>query len=304
MFDVFCAFVILKIVYHKYKDFAISFLAAAAFFALPTIILNGSYWGQADNVYTAFLLCCVYFILTDEPIWSVIAWGAAFSFKLQAIFLLPFLLFCILIKKMKWWHLFISALTFLVIMAPAVVAGRSFLEIFNPYLSQSLGSTAWIYNGPSLYGLFASKLPPNSPDLIVLPVVGLIMLAWAVFSAHNYEQDDDDYILGTALASVVITPFLLPHMHERYFFPADSLSLAFAFYVPQLFFLPIFFQISSYLVYRNYLYYDFERRYDHARLYWAAVLNLMSIITILAWQFYFKLKRKPNSEPIAPVTSQ
>jgi Gpi18-like mannosyltransferase len=297
LFDVFGAFVIFKIVFHKYKDFALSLLAGSIFFTLPTIILNSSYWGQADNIYTVFLLCCVYFVLKDRPVWAAVSWGAAFSFKLQAIFLLPFLLFCILIKKLKWWHLALSALTFLVIMAPAVIVGRPFIEIFNPYLSQSAGSPLWIYNSPSLYALFLSRLPENSPDFIVLPAVGLIILAWVIISVRNFSEGDDDYILGMALGSVVITAFLLPHMHERYFFPADALSLVFAFYVPNLFVLPIFFQISSYMVYRNYLYYDFERTYDLIRIFWAAFINLISILIFLGWQFYYHriLKAKSGS---------
>ncbi len=190
-FDIFSAFITYKIVSHKYKDFALSLLAGALYFALPTIILNSSYWGQADNIYTAFLLCCVYFILTDQPVWAAVSWGAAFTFKLQAIFLLPFLLFCILIKKLKWWHLAFSALTFLIIMAPAVIAGKPFLNIFTPYLWQTTNSISWTSNAPSLYGLFLSTLPPNSPDRIILLAVGLILLAWTVFSARNYKQRDD-----------------------------------------------------------------------------------------------------------------
>jgi Gpi18-like mannosyltransferase len=181
--------------------------------------------------------------------------------------------------------------------------GRPFLEILNPYFGQAIKSPLWVYNGPSVYALFLSSLPVNSPDIIVLPIVGLIILAWVIFSAHNYEQGDDDYILGISLISVVLTAYLLPHMHERYFFPADAFSLAFAFYVPNLFVLPIFFQISSYMVYRNYLYYDFERILDEIRIFWAAFINLISVIVLLGWQFYYhqKLKAKPNAPaPIKP----
>lgn len=297
LFDVLGSFVIYRIVFHKYKDIALSLLAGSIFFTLPTIILNSSYWGQADNIYTVFLLWCVYFVLKDRPVWAAISWGAAFSFKLQAVFLLPFLLFCVLIRKLKWWHFAFSALTFLVIMAPAVIAGRPLLEVLNPYLVQSSSSATWVWNSPSLYALFLPWLPENSPDFIVLPAVGLTILAWVIIAARNFSDGDDDYVLGMALGSVTITAFLMPHMHERYFFPADALSLAFAFYVPNLFVLPVFFQISSYMVYRNYLYYDFERAYDLIRLFWAAFINLISILILLGWQFYYRriLKTKPGS---------
>jgi len=303
LFDVFSAYLIFKIVFHKHKDIALSFFAGALFFTLPTIVLNSGYWGQADNTFTAFLLCCVYFVLTDRPVWATVAWGAAFSFKLQAIFLLPFLLFCILIKKMKWWQLLFSALTFFVFMIPVMIAGRPFLQIFYPYIWQAGYTPWWSLNAANIYVLFLSWLPKGSPDLIVLPIVGLIILAWVIWSARNYGEGSDDYILGVALGSVAITAYLLPHMHERYFYPADVLSLAFAFYVPQLYVLPIFFQISSYLVYRNYLYYDFERAMFEARIFWAAVINLISILILLGWQYSYKRMRKPKPETVAPVSS-
>jgi Gpi18-like mannosyltransferase len=301
VFDVFNAFVIYKIVFHKYKNHTISLLAASLFFTLPTIILNSSYWGQADNVYTSFLLCCVYFILSDQPIWAAIAWGLAFSFKLQAIFLLPFLLFAILIKKMKWQHLLLSPLVYLLMMVPTIFAGRPMAGIFSSYLGQSKGSPLWVYNSSSIYSLFISWLPQESPDLIVLPIVGLIILAWVLWSVHNYDKEDDDYIMGIALGSVAITPFLLPHMHERYFYPADVFSLTFAFYVPRLYVLPIFFQISSYLVYRNYLFYDFERTLNPYRKFWGAFINLISILILLSWQFAQKRTWKLKSKETAPA---
>ena len=304
LFDVLGALIIYKIVFHKYKDIAISLLAGTIFFTLPTVILNSSYWGQADNIYTVFLLCCTYMVLKNRPIWAAVAWGAAFSFKLQAIFLLPFLLFCILIRKVKWWHLLFSAFTFLIIMAPAVIVGRPFLEIFNPYFGQATKSPSWVYNGPSLYALILSWLPENSPDIVVLPAVGLIILAWVIYSARNYNQGDDDYILGVSFISVALTAYLMPHMHERYFFPADAFSLAFAFYVPNLFVLPIFFQISSYMVYRNYLYYDFERRMDEIRIFWAAFINLISVVVLLGWQFYYRRKRKTKLKAPVPVNHE
>jgi len=56
-----------------------------------------------------------------------------------------------------------------------------------------------------------------------------------------------------ALISVSLTPFVLPKMHDRYFYPADALSLIVAFYNPNLWFVPILFQLSSGLAYTVYL---------------------------------------------------
>jgi hypothetical protein len=56
---------------------------------------------------------------------------------------------------------------------------------------------------------------------------------------------DNKYIILIAFISAMLIPFLLPKMHDRYFYPADVLSLLLAFYWPSLWFMPILLQLSS-----------------------------------------------------------
>jgi Gpi18-like mannosyltransferase len=48
-------------------------------------------------------------------------------------------------------------------------------------------------------------------------------------------------------------PFLLPEMHERYFYLADVISVVYAFYAPRHFYVPILVQLCSLLSYAPYL---------------------------------------------------
>ncbi len=57
----------------------------------PVMILNSSFWGQADSIYTAALLACLYFLLLRRNWLAFLSFGIAFAFKLQAIFLAPLL---------------------------------------------------------------------------------------------------------------------------------------------------------------------------------------------------------------------
>jgi Gpi18-like mannosyltransferase len=70
--------------------------AALAVLFTPTVILNSSFWGQADAIHTTFLLACLYFLVTRREIPAFIAFGVAVAFKLQAIFLAPLLLILLL----------------------------------------------------------------------------------------------------------------------------------------------------------------------------------------------------------------
>jgi Gpi18-like mannosyltransferase len=59
--------------------------------------------------------------------------------------------------------------------------------------------------------------------------------------------------LHLALLCVLAVPFLLPKMHERYFFLADVISIVYAFSFPRAFLIPIVMQLVSLLSYAPYL---------------------------------------------------
>jgi Gpi18-like mannosyltransferase len=61
-------------------------------------------------------------------------------------------------------------------------------------------------------------------------------------------------IVTAAALFAILVPFLLPGMHERYFFLADVLTLVLAVYRPRLWFVAILVELSSLLSYLPYLF--------------------------------------------------
>jgi Gpi18-like mannosyltransferase len=57
-------------------------------------------------------------------------------------------------------------------------------------------------------------------------------------------------VLELALISVMLLPFLLPKMHERYFYMADLLSIIVGFYQPSFFFVPLLMIAISFFAYQ------------------------------------------------------
>ena len=55
----------------------------------------------------------------------------------------------------------------------------------------------------------------------------MIALLAVWFWLHRDDCSDRALVLAAALLAVAI-PFFLPHMHDRYFFAADALTLALA----------------------------------------------------------------------------
>jgi Gpi18-like mannosyltransferase len=75
---------------------------ALIFFALPEMILNSLVWGQSDIIYTLFLMAFIYFLLKERCWLATMMLGIAFAFKLQTVFIGPFVLYLLLVRLLLW----------------------------------------------------------------------------------------------------------------------------------------------------------------------------------------------------------
>jgi Gpi18-like mannosyltransferase len=251
-FDGLSAVMVYKLVELKYGKTRRPLFAALAFLLLPSVILNSSVWGQVDSIYTFFLLACLVFLLKGKIKSALIFFSIALTFKLQAVFFIPFLAVLSLRRIIPWrWYFFVP-LVYLVLAFPAILAGRAWSDVLMIYSRQADTFVKWSMYAPNPY-LFV----PGSVDQANLPIflliAGLLIAVW-IWLAVRRSLADNSAILICALASVSVVPYVLPRMHERYFYPLDVLALVIAFYQPKLWFLPVLSQISSILTYSLYLF--------------------------------------------------
>lgn len=247
LFDIISAIAIFKIARLKFNDDK-PYLLTVIFLSLPTVTFNSTGWGQIDSAYGCFLLVCFYFLLKEKPLHAVIAFGIGFSFKAQAIFLLPFLGIMFLWKKINWYYFFIPLIIYILFALPTILLGRSWESILLLYVGQAGQFQNLARYAPNLYFVI-----PNDYFHPVFEIgFGIFiisMLAWAWINWKANPPFTQKKIALTALASVALVPFLLPKMLDRYFYPADILSFAVAILLPELWFIPLMFQISSGVVY-------------------------------------------------------
>ena len=277
-FDVMLAWGVMRTVY-CFTDNRRKVLAA--FFVtlfLPTVVLNGAYWGQCDSIYGAFAVWSVYFALKEKPIASVCMIALSFAFKLQAVFLMPVFLIFLFARKMKWWHLVFFPVTYVVTALPAVALGRPFMSTILLYFNQAGTVGGGLnYNSPSMYAFVR-----GAQDEPLLSRIGIIaafafLLLLFLFCFLRRKQLDDRALLTCSLLICVAVPFLLPHMHDRYFFISDVLSVAFAFVFVKLTHVPVLISFASLLGYHAYL----RMRYLLPMRYGAIAL-LIVIFTLIA----------------------
>ncbi len=208
-------------------------LRLACFFTvlcLPTVFLNSAVWAQCDSSYAALLVLALALALDDRPVGSMICAALAFGFKLQAVFVLPVFAVLWMAGRFKWQHFLVFPAAYVVLVLPAVLLGRPFWETITLYFSQtgSIGD-ALNYNSSSIFAIFWRVADTARASRIAVIAAFVYMLAVLGLCYVNRRRLSDRAILGAAVLFAVGIPFLLPHMHDRYFFCADILCVVLAF---------------------------------------------------------------------------
>lgn len=291
-FDVVLAWASMKLVGVFTKDIGKRIFAFFGVLFLPTVVLNGAYWGQCDSIYIAFAVLALWLALRDRPILSMVCFAVSFAFKLQAVFILPIIAVLWYRNKYSLWHVLVFPAAYLVIVLPAVLLGRPFLDTLTLYLNQtgSVGS-GLNYNSPSIFAFSVSSSNAELWSVVGIVAALLFMVVVLIWLYKKRSNVNYEVILTAALLFAVAIPYLLPHMHDRYFFGADVLSLVFAVVFPKLFFVPVLCQFASLLGYHAYL----KGRYLLPMSYGAAALAVVIVVLIAFIIYHFPAQRRRKS---------
>lgn len=228
-------------------------LAFAAALLAPTMLLNGAYWGQCDSVYGALALWGLYFGLTRRPVWCLSMLALSFAFKLQAVFILPMLTFLLVMGYLRPKHLPVFPAVFLAAMLPALLAGRSFSDTFSIYLSQTEAYPYLSLNAPSLWVMIPNDYFNDlNPGPVLFAGIGVLSLLFVFLRQH--ETLDKADLVDLSLIFCLLVPYLLPKMHERYFYLAEILSIVYVVRHPRRFPVTLAVLLGGFLSYRSYLF--------------------------------------------------
>jgi Gpi18-like mannosyltransferase len=249
--DFIAAWFVFRLVGLKHGTSSFPLIAALATLYAPTLVLNSAFWGQADAVYACMLLGSIFFLARRQDSAAMALYALSLATKAQAAFLLPLLAALVLRREIRWRTLLWIPLVFLVVLFPAWSAGRPLLDLLQIYPSQAgqyeqlsmhaPSALAWIPDSGRYYPYF------NISGLILASAMA-IAFCFAVY--RSSAKLTPSLLLELALISVILVPFFLPRMHERYFYPADMLSVVFAFYVPAYFFVPLVMITISFFAYQ------------------------------------------------------
>ena len=242
--DIVLAAFVMKTVNLYYENKTYGIISYAVVLLLPSVILNSAVWGQCDSIFTAALVACVYYFIKNEEVKAVTAYSIAFVFKLQSVFLAPFLLLLLIKRRVKLRTLLSFPLVYLVTILPAAIMGRNFRELLTVYFSQAGQYKMISMFLPNLY----TWLPENTPEYIssaAVVLAGALVLTALFYLYKKQFTFTAEIYISLALFFALLVPFVLPHMHERYYYLADILSVIYVFYFPKKFYISVITVLSS-----------------------------------------------------------
>jgi len=200
---------------------------------LPTVVLNGPASAQSDAIYTGFCLFGIFSVIRGRPAWAMACFGFAISFKLQAALLAPFVLYLLVTRRVTVTDCLIGLAAAIGIMVPAWIAGSSPVASYMIYFGQSQFFHKLSMNAPNMWYILQSKFNfPFRKGVYLGLAAGISATVLIPLLALRNRKPTDLDLLLVAFTSVLCLPYVLPKMHDRYFFMADILSLALAIAAP------------------------------------------------------------------------
>lgn len=221
---------------------------------LPTVVFNSAFWGQCDSIYVTFVVLTLLCFYKTDYKRGFIFLGIAFAFKLQTIFILPFIICLYFYREEFSISLFgLTVLSFWLSGIFAYIQGRDLLAPFQIYFSQASTYERMYLNVASFWILVGDDWTYLNQFAKLLT---LLLCGVGLYTILTKKQklDTPMQYLGTATWFVWTCLLFLPAMHERYTYLLDLLLILLTF---------------------------MDRRY----LKYAAISFLLSLITYGAYMF-------------------
>lgn len=190
---------------------------------LPGVFINSAVLGQCDAIYTAFLIMFIYYILKNKPKIALTLYGVALSFKIQALFLAPIMLYLLLTKRIKIRDLVFCIIGFIIFFIPTILFGKGLFENLLILLTQTSTYNHFVGSCANIYSLLLlNYVDINFIFKLVLSFIVVIFTAIIVY-VGNKEKFEEKTFLKKVMFLSVFVPFCLPSMLDRYFYVANLL---------------------------------------------------------------------------------
>lgn len=251
LFDVLLAYYVMKIVMRGVEDRRLQMASFVLTLAAPTVMINSAQWSQCDALFVTFCLISMLKALEGKGRACAIFWTVAFCFKMQAIFILPALGIALFMGKVQWKHLLWIPIVYILSLVPALLAGRSLMSCLDIYSHQTQEYAFLFHNAPTIWRFFEGA-DFESFSVVSVFSAGAAAILFVYFCSTFRKEMDDRDLIKLFFLSAMLIPYLLPRMHERYFYLADILALIYFMYDRRKWYIPTALILSSVIGYMFY----------------------------------------------------
>jgi Gpi18-like mannosyltransferase len=247
VFDYICAIFSMKIMQRMTQNKKTGLLTYAVILFSPTIFINSGLWGQCDSMHTAFVLMALYFLLNNNIRTAMIYFGVGLSFKLQAVFPLPFIIYFFVYKRISIKNLFYIFIGFFGVSIPAWLFGWPLIKCITNYIAGTNMSGVLTMNAPTIFtwGNITGIMP------VIFITAVLCCIGFLIISKNSMPSNNT--ILLLFLFCNFAIPFFLPNMHERYFYIGEIAVLLYSIANPKRFWISIAVIMPALATYSGYL---------------------------------------------------
>lgn len=282
------------------------FVGLSVLWLSPILLLNVAGWGQTDASYTALSILSIWLLIRNRPAWSMVCFGLALAFKLQALFLLPALMvayFCMEKKFSVLWFLLIPAV-WVASGIPMALIGQSPFYAVSVYFQQTDLYSNATFNCPNLFAMLGDALVSNRMIQGMWQRYGLVLAiaalgGMATWLIYRHKTVDSRTLMLLGAWSVLVCIFFLPRMHERYGIVSEVLLAlwAVALWKPRGFFYVALGMLPTVSAYCQYMF-----KQPIFSLQWGGVLNLV-LLLLLTHELITRTKTEPAIGDTGTVTA-
>lgn len=231
--DILCAILIYAFA-HKKTSESKSIALSLVFAINPMVILNSSWWGQVDSVFTFFILAALICLYENKCEFSAVLYAFALLVKPQALIIFPVYLFYIyvLIKEQQFngikrtlTSVLFGCIVFFTFVLP-FSGDRPISWIFELY-KNTLGSYEYAsLNAPNFFSLFGGNAVGVYEKFFIASYnvwSWIFIILIVILSGFIYFKKGGIFPCAAVLFSGTYT--FAAKMHERYLFPALAMIL-------------------------------------------------------------------------------
>lgn len=254
LFDLILAVLVALTVWHCTRSNFKTLFSYCFTFLAPTVIVNSALWAQCDSVIMVFILLTILMFLKEKPSCACVSFGIAMAIKIQSIFIAPVFLILWMNRKVEFKHLLLIPLSYALSFIPTALAGGNYFDALTfAYWQITTTANDLSFNCANMWAPIRSIVDYDISK-------GATMLALSTTFVATYTCIRKKLVLNNQLIITLflffslLIPFMLPHMHERYYYYAEIISIIYAMMNIKKLYVPISLMLVSIYSYLPFLF--------------------------------------------------